>query len=131
MRIGNISNEKSCTFCGNSQQIAHRLIESPDHRKYICDQCVVEPGRLKLAPEGHENRQDSFSPSTSKLGRFFQEYFQPKQLRCSFCEKKIYSRDAHVSATHQVTQVQICSSCLVVCGQILSDVAQRKYPDAR
>jgi ClpX C4-type zinc finger len=132
MQIVNIRKERSCTFCGkSSQQVARSLISSPDHRTYICDECVVEPSRLKLAPEGHENRKDAPAPSPFRLGRFFQEHFGTKQERFSFCQKRLRSRDSHLPATHPVHQVQICSDCLVVCRQILTDHAPRKHLEAR
>jgi hypothetical protein len=131
MRIVNISKEKSCTFCGKSQQVARSLVESPDHRTYICDECVVEPSRLKLTAEEHENRKDASAPSPFRFRRFLQEHSEPKQLRCAFCQKRVGSRDSHVPATHPVHQVQICSDCLAVCRQILTDEAQRKRFEAR
>jgi ATP-dependent protease Clp ATPase subunit len=131
MQIVNVGKERSCTFCGKSQRVARSLIESPDHCTYICDECVTEPSRLKLAAEEHENRTDASATPPSRFRRFLQEHLGPTQMRCSFCQKRLRSRDSHVPATHPVLQVQICSDCLVVCRQILSDEAQRKRSEAR
>ncbi len=131
MKIVNMTKEKSCTFCKKSQQLARCLIESPDQCTYICDECVVEPERLKLAAEEQENQKDASVLLPSRFSRFLQEHLDPKQLRCSFCQKRIRSRDLHVPATHPGTQVQICSECLVVCRQILRDETQRKHSSVR
>jgi len=131
VQIVNIRKEKSCTFCGKSQQVVRSLIASPDHRTYICDECVVEPSRLKLAAEGREDRNDAAAPPPFRFRKFLQEHLGPKQLRCSFCKNGLRSTDSHVPATHPVHQVQICSDCLVVCRQILKDEAQRKHLEAQ
>ena len=125
MRIVNLNEEKSCSFCAKSHKTARWLIESPDHRAWICDECVVEPSKLKLAAEEQENMEDS-SSLHFRLSRFLQ-LPKPTKLRCPFCQQKIPSRDLHVPATHTATQAQICSGCLVLCGQILSNEAQRKH----
>ena len=44
----------NCTFCGKSQQDSKRLIASPDHRAYICDECTIEPRRLQLISDKSE-----------------------------------------------------------------------------
>jgi hypothetical protein len=125
VQIVNMSKEKSCTFCGKSQQIARSLIASADHRTYICDECVVEPSRLKLAAEGREDRKDASAPPPFRLRKFLQEHLGPKQLRCSFCQKGFHSRDSDIPATHPVHPVQICSDCLVVCRQILGRSSEK------
>jgi ATP-dependent protease Clp ATPase subunit len=51
MRLLRTDQQLNCTFCGKSQQDAKKLIASPDHLTYVCDECTLEPGRLKTGSD--------------------------------------------------------------------------------
>ena len=122
MDMVNIGEEKNCTFCTKSRLAARQLIQSPDHRTYICDECVVEPRKLKLTVEEQEDQKDAGS-LPSRFARFLQEHLEPKKLRCSFCQKRLRSRDLYVPVA-PANGAQICRECLAVCRQILKDEAR-------
>jgi hypothetical protein len=114
----------NCTFCGKSQHDSKRLITSPDHRTYICDECAIEPRRLQLISEGSESQQVIASfLSSRRIGFFWQGWDAPQtnEFRCSFCRKKPSPTSLYVPSSEAGSQPQICSDCLTVCNQILRD----------
>lgn len=105
-----------CTFCQKPQSDAKVLIASPDRLTYVCEECALQPARLKGIP------LESVGPSPSApSGVFgFLRRGRPKSaLKCSFCWKQVGIPDLHRSALENATQAQICSECLDVCRQIL------------
>src|ERR1700688_4671236 len=120
MKVIRIGDESNCSFCKKSQQVARWLIASPDQSTYICDECTVEPSRLKLAA-GERETQREVPSSSSRVSRFLRKH--TKSLRCSFCRKRLRSMNSYVPAQGCETQVQICEDCLAVCHQILRDLA--------
>jgi hypothetical protein len=60
MRLIRTDQQPDCAFCGKSHQDAKMLIASPDHFTYTCDECTLEPSRLKAG---------STNPIGSKLSR--------------------------------------------------------------
>jgi ATP-dependent protease Clp ATPase subunit len=126
MRLIRTDRQLRCTFCGKSQQDAKKLIASPDHLTYICDECTLEPSRLKTG----SNESDRLQPGTASLSdrvvRFFQNRWDgpsSKRLRCSFCRKRASPLDSYVPSSEGGAHAQICKDCLVVCRQILTDEA--------
>lgn|SRR5271154_2274155 len=103
------SQQLSCTFCQKSQQDAKKLIASPDKQTYICDECAVQPDRLKLISENSETLTSPFA--------------------CSFCLKKQCLLGFYVSPLQTESRAQICRDCRDVCRRILRDEA--KMPSVR
>jgi ATP-dependent protease Clp ATPase subunit len=117
----------SCTFCEKSQRDAKKLIASPDKHTYICDQCTLEPNRLKPTSEKSGSQRIATSPSSSRVSRFFRSVWRlPSRnaFRCSFCRKKQRSLDLYASPVEREIQARICADCLAVCRQILADEAK-------
>jgi hypothetical protein len=94
-----------CTFCGRGDMA--KLIAGP--KIYICDLCVAEAER-RIAGN-HISARDAFlsiAPEGSRAG-------------CSFCGKgNTNGRKVLISSAGK-----ICSECLNVCRQILSDSASQ------
>ncbi len=119
-----LAQQVNCTFCGKSQQDSKRLIASPDHRAYICDECTFEPRRLQLISEKSESRQIIAPSLSSRLIAFFRPGRNTpptNEFRCSFCRNKPGSTSLYVPSSEAGTHPQICSDCLTVCNQILTD----------
>jgi ClpX C4-type zinc finger len=51
MKLIRLDQQLKCIFCQKSQQGVKKLIASPDHHTYICDDCTVERGRLRLGSD--------------------------------------------------------------------------------
>src|ERR1700726_3558619 len=66
MKLIRLGQQLKCILCQKSQQGVKKLIASPDHHTYICDDCTVERGRLRL---GSDNALTV-------------------SFRCSFCRKR-------------------------------------------
>src|ERR1700692_670307 len=106
MRLIRIGEQKNCTFCKKSQQAARWLIASPDQTTYICDECSVAPGRLKLAGEERESKRE-FPSSSSRVSKFLEKHLHTNRLRCSFCRKRLGSINSYVPARGYERLVQI------------------------
>jgi ATP-dependent protease Clp ATPase subunit len=126
MRLIRAGEQINCTFCKKSQQVARWLIASPDKSTYICDECTVEPSRLKLKADKREARGDVSPAPSSRVSRFLGKHLATKRMRCSFCRKRLRSVDSYVPAEGCETQVQVCGNCLAVCRQILRDEAEKR-----
>src|SRR5258707_14019853 len=125
MRVTRIGEQKSCSFCKKSQQTAQRLIASPDQSTYICDECTVDPSRLKPTAEEREAQREAPSSSFSRVSRFLQKHLHTNRLRCSFCRKRLRSINSDLPPRGRESQVQICKDCLAVCQQILRNEVEK------
>jgi ClpX C4-type zinc finger len=118
MGIFRVGQQLNCTFCQKSQSDAKVLIASPDKLAYICEECVLQPSRLKnICQESVGDRPSNSSPSG--IFGFFRRGQTRGALKCSFCFKKVGLPDLYRSAFAGKTQAQICKDCLEVCRQIL------------
>ena len=129
MRSIRTDQQLRCTFCGKSQQDAKKLIASPDHLAYICDECTLEPSRLKTGSDEPDSQQTGTASLSDRVVRFFRHSWDglsSKRLRCSFCRKGASSLDLYVSSSEGGAHAQICKDCLVVCRQILTDEAKTR-----
>ena len=114
----------NCTFCWKSQQDSKKLIASPDHRTYICDECTLEPRRLRPISEKSESQQIIVPSLFSRvIALFRQDRGAPRtnEFRCSFCSKKPSPSSLYVPSSRDGGQPRICSDCLSVCNRILAD----------
>jgi hypothetical protein len=103
------------------------LIASPDHLTYTCDECTLEPSRLKTGSDEPDSQQTGTASLSDRVVRFFRHSWDglaSKRLRCSSCRKRASSLDLYVSASEGRAHAQICKDCLVVCRQILTDEAK-------
>ena len=113
-----VGQQLNCTFCQKSRSDAKVLIASPDKLTYICEECTLEPNRLKNISQESVNESHSNSSRSGILG--FLRRGQPRgRLKCSFCWKKVGFSDLYRSASGGGTQAKICKDCLEVCRQIL------------
>lgn len=129
MRLVRTDKQLNCTFCGKSQQDAKTLIASPDHLTHICDECTLEPSRLKTGSDEPDTQQTVKASLSDRVVKFFRHSWDglsSKRLRCSFCRKRANSLDLYVSSSEGRTHAQICKDCLIVCRQILTDEAKTR-----
>ena len=110
-----INQPPKCTFCQKSREHVAKLIASPGHDTYICDECTVLPDRLALVAGQSKTR------SSSKLRMFF------TRIDCSFCQNRVKPSRLYQSARDVESQSRICRDCLSVCRQILADDARESF----
>jgi len=134
MRLNRPAQPLSCSFCGKSQQAAQKLIGSPSvsfngpriirsRRAYICDECVLDPGKLKLVPDTSVGcTTDEFTSLSSRIWSLLRNVLvSPEEGGCPFCEGKGGPGNLYVSVPESEPQVRICEDCLDVCRHILKD----------
>src|ERR1700722_1767316 len=127
MRLVRTDQQLDCTFCGKSQQEAKRLIASQDHLTHICDECTLEPSRLKTSsdePNAQQTVTESLSDRVVRLFRHSRGGLSSKRLRCSFCRKRASPLDLYVPSSEGGANAQICEDCLVVCRQIVNFIPE-------
>ena len=95
----------ACSFCGRSQKQVSKLIAGPG--TYICDECVV------MADGVIETGQDAATP-VSAVAAVAADLTTAK---CGFCGKR---RD-QVSGLAAAEQGSICTECLSLCHEIISE----------
>ena len=118
MGIVRVDQQLNCTFCQKPRSEAKVLITSPDKLTYICEECILQPSRLKnISPESLCVPPSNTSPSG--IFGFFRRGQTRRALKCSFCFKKIGLPGLYRSASEGGTQAQICKDCLELCRQIL------------
>jgi hypothetical protein len=102
---GKTPRDMICTFCERPPSEVAKLMAGPN--VYICDDCVALARRaLDDGRAGAGRHKLTAAPKGAKS-------------RCSFCSKPSDAQRA--LATGELAN--ICSECLVVCDQILSDRA--------
>jgi hypothetical protein len=116
MQAVRLGQQRSCTFCQKPQSDDRVLIASPDKLTYICEECSLQPARLKNIYQESVSESDS---APSGVFGFFRRGQSKSALKCSFCGKKVGLPDLYRPAVESGTQAQICTDCLDVCRQIL------------
>jgi hypothetical protein len=115
----------ACTFCGQDQAQARKLIAGP--HVYICDACVSLARNVISSDPAPGSL---FVPVTMTPGHG-QPEFEPKaRLACSFCGKKLH-QVAGLAATAPPAQgsakrgllprATICTECLDLCAEIIAE----------
>lgn len=116
MQVVRLGQQLSCTFCRKPQSDGRVLVASPDKLSYICEECTLQPARLKNISQESGSKSDS-APSgvvgVIRLGR------SQIALKCSFCRRATGLPGLYRSAVESGTQAHICTDCLNVCRQIL------------
>src|SRR5258708_12628663 len=100
MRSIRTDQQLRCTLCGKSQQDAKKLIASPDHLAYICDECTLEPSKLKTGSDEPDSQQTGTASLSDRVVRFFRHSWDglsSKIQRSSSSRKRPTSFDLHVS----------------------------------
>jgi hypothetical protein len=101
--------QRACSFCGREQRQVRKLVAGPGG-VYICDPCIL--AAVGVSTSGRATKDSTFRPlpSTSDAG-------------CSFCGKSRAALQALVAGpSAKGTQPPtICSECLGLCGEILSE----------
>jgi ClpX C4-type zinc finger len=104
----------ACSFCGKQQNEVRKLIAGPG--VYICDGCLAVAG----------NVISSGDPAETELGTMSAVPDHATRLKCSFCGKD--HRQAAglafmpaVRLERTLTSAAICSECLVLCNEIITD----------
>jgi ClpX C4-type zinc finger protein len=100
-RSRNATRGLACTFCGHSADRVARLIAGP--RVFICSACVTVAERTLDGPPLTGNSMMIASPETKS--------------KCSFCGKPRIANRAVIKAP----SANVCSECLRVCRQIITD----------
>jgi hypothetical protein len=103
-RSRNATRGLACTFCGNSAETVARLIAGP--KVFICNSCVTMAEETLNGTQTDGNSM--IIAGTETKGR------------CSFCGKP---RMAHRQVV-KAASANVCSECLGVCRQILTDSEQ-------
>jgi ATP-dependent protease Clp ATPase subunit len=96
----------SCSFCGNDQRHAKKLIVGPDAR--ICDRCIDRVHTV-LAAAG--------ATASTPIATIRPVGDEADGRRCSFCGKGRYQVEAMTAAG----DVRICNECLDLCDEIISE----------
>jgi hypothetical protein len=96
---------RTCSFCGRPQRKARRLVGGPGI--FICERCI------DLA----ENVLSTQSQAETPLGVLAAISEKKTRERCSFCGK----RRAEVSGLASTGEVAICSECLKLCDEIVTE----------
>ena len=116
MEVERFGQQLNCTFCQKPRSDAKVLIASPDKLTYICEECTLQPPRLKNISLKSVGNTHS---APSGVFRFLRGGKSASVLKCAFCWKKVDLADLYRSALENGTQAQICIDCLDVCRQIL------------
>ena len=103
-RSRNATRGLTCTFCGNSAETVAKLIAGP--KVFICNSCVTMAEETLNGTQTDGNSM--IIAGTETKGR------------CSFCGKP---RMAHRQVV-KAASANVCSECLGVCRQILTDSEQ-------
>jgi hypothetical protein len=104
----------ACSFCGKQQHEVRKLIAGPG--VYICDPCI------DLA----ENVISSGDPADTEFGPIITAPEHATRIKCSFCGKDRgqASGMAHmptVTLERTSASAAICSECLVLCNEIITE----------
>jgi hypothetical protein len=102
-RSRNATRGLACTFCGDSADTVARLIAGP--KVFICSSCVTMAERTL---DGAQTAVGSMMVAGETKGK------------CSFCGKPRMANRAVIKAP----SANVCSECLGVCRQILTDSEQ-------
>jgi ATP-dependent Clp protease ATP-binding subunit ClpX len=113
----------ACSFCARSQREVRSLIAGPG--VYICDLCVEQAAGV--VSSGADTRIETVS--TVPVGTTYAVPEQDRRAHCSFCAK---NRDqvtsmaaiAAVTGGKVAGPAAICSECLSLCNEILTEQAQ-------
>ena len=111
----------ACSFCQKERRAAKKLIKSPDGWTYICDECTLEPSRLRHEVDKSAARNNARASLISHLSRILRNAWIGPTFRCSFCAKKTCFVRLFVSSFQPETESRICKDCLKVCRQILKE----------
>ena len=103
-RSRNATRGLACTFCGHSAENVTRLIAGP--KVFICSSCVTMAEEIL---NGTQTAGSSMIIAGAET-----------KGRCSFCGKPRMAHRAVVKAA----SANVCSECLGVCRQILTDSEQ-------
>jgi ClpX C4-type zinc finger protein len=114
----------ACSFCQKELRAAKKLIRSPDGWTYICDECTLQPSRLRLEVDKSAARNDARSSLICYLSRILRHVWIGPTFRCSFCAKKTRFLRLFVSSFQFEIQSRICKGCLTACRQILKEEAE-------
>jgi ClpX C4-type zinc finger len=104
----------ACTFCGKLQNQVRKLIAGPG--AYICDGCV------EAATEVTTSGRDGFTA----LGALENVPEKQSGVRCNFCGKDRGQVERvaimpEVAVERTSSSAAICSECLVLCGEIITE----------
>ena len=97
----------SCSFCGKSQKQVKVLIAAA--LAYICDGCVSRAHAVIAAPGRTASTPIAAIQAVSD---------EAGAQQCSFCGK----RRQQVAAMASAADTRVCSECLELCDEIVSEV---------
>jgi hypothetical protein len=124
MRRDGTDQTPDCSFCQKELRAAKKLIRAPDGWTYICDECALEPRRLRLEADKPAARNDARSSLLFYLSRILRNAWMGPTSRCSFCAKKPRFFRLFVSSLQFEIQSKICKDCLTSCRQMLKEEAE-------
>lgn len=113
-RRGRLPPDLACSFCGQRQRKARKLVAGPD--VYICAKCV----------EIAETVIRSGQPTDTALGPLHSVFDNLAQRRCSFCGKRRHQVSGLATsvgnpAGKHADDAAICAECLILCREIHSE----------
>jgi hypothetical protein len=96
-----------CSFCGKQQADVRKLIAGPG--VYICNECVDKADRVIATGE-------AAATPLSAVTSVGEDQDNPR-LKCSFCGKRRHQ----VSGVAVAARVAICTECLALCHEIITE----------
>jgi ClpX C4-type zinc finger len=96
-----------CSFCGLHQKQVRKLIAGPG--VYICNECIEKADRVIATGEVTATPLSAMKP----VG----EDKDAASVKCSFCGKRRHQ----VSGLAAATRVAICTECLALCREIITE----------
>jgi ATP-dependent protease Clp ATPase subunit len=96
-----------CSFCGKQQRQVRKLIAGPG--VYICNECIEKADRVIATGE----------PTATPLSAMesVAEDNDAPPFKCSFCGKRRHQ----VSGVAVAARVAICTECLALCHEIITE----------
>ncbi len=112
--------ESACSFCGKSRKQVRTLIAGPNMIA-ICDTCAGKAGQVLETGKVAATRLSSIKP-VPRAAEADVPADTETAARCCFCGKGRHQVDGLAMAAGAVTAgVTICTECLALCQEILSD----------
>jgi hypothetical protein len=96
-----------CSFCGKNQKQIRKLIAGPG--VFICNECIAKADQVIATGEVAATPLSATRPAS--------EDKDAASVKCSFCSKRRHQ----VSGLATAARVAICSECLALCREIITE----------
>jgi hypothetical protein len=96
-----------CSFCGKQQRQVRKLIAGPG--VYICNECIEKADRVIATGEAAATPLSAMTSAGEEK--------EAGAVKCSFCGKRRHQ----VSGVAVAARVGICTECLALCHDIITE----------